>query len=259
MAGKRNKNGRYIPKNTIINTPNPKPASSSKFTFSKIIIYIIGSLFLYFTCPLLVELIKTRYEHSLSAEKIAEADLTLKEYRFERDTPKYRVYAVNFTINNTGNQDFTLIQAIPYDPEDKSSTLNFLQNNSCESYKNTTIEGGKLKDFTMHVFVPKEFIEIAKIREKYVLEYYSLADSSNGEKLKSKYSYSKFEIVAKVLIRGADKKYRGAVSAPFPMPYSKGEEYSGEGENNQLKAPTSVEFEERNEYFYKCPIKNITE
>lgn len=258
MASKRNKNGRYIPKNKIMSTPNPKPASSSKFTFSNIIKSIIGSLFLYFTYPLLVELIKTKYEHSLSAEKIAEADLTLKEYRFERETPKYRVYAVNFTINNTGNQDFTLIQAIPYDAEDKSSTLNFLQNNSCESYKNTTIEGGKLKDFTMHVFIPKKIIEYTKILEKNVSSQLHI-EIQTGERIKHKFNVSSFYIIAKVLIRGADNKYRGAISAPFEMLYSNGEETSKPIETSLKALPKSVDFEEKTEYFYNCPVKSITE
>ena len=185
--------------------------------------------------------------------------MTLKEYRYERETPKYRVYSVNFTINNTGNQDITLVQAIPYDPNDKSLTLNFLQNNSCESYKDSTIEHGKLRDFTMHVFFPKINIEFAKIQEQNVLEQYSLANIQTGEKIKPKLSYSNFEIIAKVLIYGADKKFHGAISAPFSIPYSKGEEYSGEGETSHHAVPVSVDFEERNEYFYKCPIKNITE
>ena len=259
MAGKRNKNGRYIPKNTIISMPNHKPASSSKFTLKNIIFSTIGSLFLYFTYPLLVELIKNKYEHYLSTIKIAEADLTLKEYRYERETPKYRVYAVNFTISNTGNQDFTLIQAIPSDPNDKSLTLNFLQNNSCESYKDITIEHGKFRDFTMHVFVPQKIIEYAKIQEKNVKEQYSLANGQTGKIINPEYSYSSFEIIAKVLIYGADKKYRGAISAPFEMQYSKGNEYSSERKNIVSSLPKPIDFEERNEYFYNCPIKNVTQ
>lgn len=220
---------------------------------------ILLFLLTYLVFPLITDYIKTKNAHTLSTEKIAEAGLTLKEYRYERETPKYRVYAVNFTINNTGNQDFTLIQAIPYDPNDKSLTLNFLQNNSCESYKDITIEHGKFRDITMHVFVPQEIIEYAKIQEKNVKEQYSLTNGQTGEIINPEYSYSSFEILAKVLIYGADKKYRGAISAPFKMQYSKGNEYSSERKNIVSPLPKSIDFEERSEYFYNCPIKNVTE
>ena len=192
-------------------------------------------------------------------KKTVEASLTLKNYIYERETPKYRVYKVNFAINNTGNQSVTLIQAIPFDPNDKSLTLNFLQNNNCESYKDITIEGGKFQDFTMHLFVPKDTIEFAKNSEQYNDKQYSIVDSQTGEKIKPMNSFVKFEIVAKVLIFGADNKYRGAISAPFDMPYSKGEEYSGGALNIHPFLPKSINFEERNEYFYKCPIKEIAE
>lgn len=250
MAGKRNKNGRYITKNLTIKAPETVPASSPRSIFislfeNTIVKILASAIFAIFLVWL---------GYYLTTRKTVEADLTLKEYRYERETPKYRVYAVNFTINNSGNQDVTLIQAIPYDPNDKSSTLNFLQNNSCESFKDVTIEGGKLKDFTMHVFVPKIFIEYAKIQEKNNFELYSPTDSKTDEKINPKYSYVSFEIVAKVLIYGSDKKYLGAISAPFEMRYSKGEEYNGETKSINFPLPKPVNFEVRNEYFYYCPI-----
>ena len=111
----------------------------------------------------------------------------------------------------------------------------------------------------MHVFVPKDTIEYSKNLEQYAYKQYSIINSQTGEKIKPKYSYIKFEIVAKVLILGADNKFRGAISAPFDMPYSKGQEYSDAALNIHPLLPKSVDFEERNEYFYKCPIKEITE
>ena len=111
----------------------------------------------------------------------------------------------------------------------------------------------------MHVFVPKETIKIANNLEQYTDKQYSITDSQTGEKIKPKYSFVKFEIVAKVLILDADNKYRGAISAPFDMPYSKGEEYSEEALSIHPLLPKPIDFEERNEYFYKCPIREIAE
>lgn len=253
MAGKRNKNGRYITRNLTIKAPETVPASSPRSIFislyeNTIVNILASAIFAIFLVWL---------GYYLTTRKTVEADLTLKEYRYERETPKYRVYAVNFTINNSGNQDVTLIQAIPYDPNDKSSTLNFLQNNSCESFKDVTIEGGKLKDFTMHVFVPKETIAFAKILEKNMSNQL-LIDPQTGERIKPIFSASRFYIIAKVLIHGADK-HLGAVSAPFEMLYSNGEEISNPIENSPKMLPKPVGFEVRDKYFYNCPVKNITE
>ena len=255
MAGKRNKNGRYITKNLTIKAPETVTESSprSKFIslFENTIVKILAS------ASFAIFLVWLGYY--LSTRKTVEADLTLKDYRYERETPKNKVYAVNFTINNSGNQDVTLIQAIPYDPNDKSSILNFLQNNGCESYKDAIIGGGKMQDFTMHVFVPKETIEYSKNFEKYALEHNPVINPRTGEKIKPNNSFSKFEIIAKVLILGADNKFRGAISPSFDMPYSKGEEYSDASLNIHSLLPKTVAFEERNEYFYNCPIKNATQ
>ena len=254
MAGKRNKNGRYITKNLTIKAPETVTVSSPRAKlislFENSIVKILASaIFAIFLVWL---------ANYFSTQKTANAYLTLKDYKYERDTPNYEVFAVNFTINNAGNQDLTLIQAIPYDAYE-ASTINFLQNNSCESYKNETIEGGKLKDFTMHVFVTKDSIKLMKIQEKNSLKQYSLTKSQFGEKIKPIFSAARFYVTAKVLISGADNINRGAVSAPFEMLYSKGEVISDPTEIFPKSIPIPVEFQVRDTYFYNCPIKNVKE
>lgn len=258
MAGKRTKNGRYIPKNIITTAPKPKLGSSFEFTARNILKYTFGVLLLSFFMPLLVDFVKIKFPDFFSTAKTANAYLTLKDYKYERETPNYEVFAVNFTINNAGNQDLTLIQAIPYDAYE-ASTINLLQNNSCESYKNETIEEGKLKDFTMHVFVTKDSIELMKIQEKTRLKQYSLTNSQFGKKIKPIFSAARFYVTAKVLISGADNINRGAVSAPFEMLYSKREVISDPTEIFPKSIPIPVEFQVRDTYFYNCPIKNVKE
>lgn len=169
----RNRKGRYITKNSPIKALGTSTSSSlwlilkslAENKIVKILAKVAFAIFLVWLA------------YYFATRKTVEASLTLKNYIYERETPKYRVYKVNFAINNTGNQSVTLIQAIPFDPNDKSLTLNFLQNNNCESYKDITIEGGKLQDFTMHLFVPKETIKFAKNLEQYADKKYSIIDS----------------------------------------------------------------------------------
>lgn len=46
--------------------------------------------------------------------KYVEADFTVTAVRIKTDTPTQRVYAIDFDLNNSGNQSVTLVNAVPY-------------------------------------------------------------------------------------------------------------------------------------------------
>lgn len=220
-------------------------------------ISLLENKYLKIICSVLFAIFLVYLAVFLQNRKVVGAELSLKEYRYVRETPNYKVYAVNFTINNTGNKDFTILQAIPADPNDKSETVNFLQNKNCETYTNQIIDGGKLKDFTVHVYVYKNLIEFMKLNEeRFQLFIYN---ELNGEKQKPKDILSRFQVIVKVLIKGADNNYFGAISEPIYMNYSKGYERLDVVELKRNKLPKSVIFTKRNEFFYNCPVKNLME
>ena len=173
-------------------------------------------------------------------------ELILKSYMYERETPKHKVYSVIFTINNSGNQDISLQQAIPYDT---TGAVNFLQNNSCESNTGFTVEKGQLKDFKMHVFMPKDLIELMKNLEKN--SKYSTMINSQGEVQNAISLQSQITVAAKVFIY-TDNKLLNAVMR-FELPYKLGDELNAEGLGK------TAEFKVSNDSLYKCPIREITE
>ena len=236
----------YISKSAPENSPEIEKTLNFKLTnFIKKHTVIFGGLVVLFTA-VIGPLIADGLKYSIRNYTVRNPELILKSYMYERETPKHKVYSVIFTINNSGNQDISLQQAIPYDT---TGAVNFLQNNSCESNTGFTVEKGQLKDFKMHVFMPKNLIELMKNLEKN--SKYSTMINSQGEVQNARSLHSQVLVAAKVFIY-TDNKLLNAVLT-FELPYKLGDELNAEGIGK------TTDFKVTNDSLYKCPIREVTE
>ena len=245
-SSNKNKLGRkgagYMSKPVPENSPEIEKTLNFKLTNfiekHKVIIAIIIGV-----ATLIAPSINSGLQILIKNYKERNPELILKSYMYERETPKHKVYSIIFTIDNSGNQDISLQQAIPYDT---SGYENFLQNNSCESNTDFTVKKGQLKDFKMHVFMPKDLIELMKNLEKN--SKYSTMINSQGQVQNASSLHSQITVAAKVFIY-TDNKLLNAVMR-FELPYKLGDELNAEGIGK------TAEFKVTNDSLYKCPINN---
>lgn len=180
-----------------------------------------------------------------------ETDLTIKSVNYLRDTSQFRVYSINFTINNSGDQDVTLIQAIPkeYTKFAVSDPLNFLLNNKCESYKDAIIEKGKIKDYQVQIYIHKLSIEAIKQIHKNTDTNKLVFDDKYGVFIKPSNISLSISAYVDVRIYGADQKYRKANSRPVSLLFRQGVESDADW------SLEPVQFVATKGKLYKCPIK----
>ena len=192
----------------------------------------------------------TFIDNKLERRKNAEADLTVASAKYERETPKYRVYAIKFVINNSGNQNVILRQALPYglpgkgNPDLRLPDLRLLQNNNCESFEDAEVKAGELKIFTVHAFLDKQVIELSKNMEAYLKQSGPNVGFQKPQKINTT-----IPAVIEVKIYSADKKYMSATSLRIELSFMNGTE-----ENVRLPE-MHVNFKDSEKNLIECPIK----
>ncbi len=154
----------------------------------------------------------------LTLEKSVEVDLSVTNLRIESDTPTHRIYAIDFVINNSGNQAISIKNATPFIRHvfDHDKPLKILTaSNRPETFTDNAVEGGQIKSFSAHAYVDKSFI-LAGIKDQKEFSKY-LGSLPNGKKLAVS-----MEVELGVRIYGADRKERSAISPPLGVIYSEG-------------------------------------
>lgn len=227
---KRNTNRRLATKIKTAYTSKSENVSKTLF----------ATKYLFF--PIIVALVVWGIIYCISTIKVIEAAISLKDYKYLRETPNYRVYEINFILNNNGNQPISLIQAIPYD---QSGYKILLLNNHCESYK-LNVEGGKLENFSMQAFVPKQDIEVVENFSRN-LKIPNIIDTATNKVIIGE-SYLQAKITAKVFI-SSNKKLMLATFHPINLQYKRGEE------GNASTSDVYVDFKETNEKPHECALK----
>ena len=128
------------------------------------------------------------------------ADLTVTGVQYDRETPKYKIYLINFDINNSGNSNIKVVSAAPFvDGQAKQELPRkwLLDNDQLESFQNNIIEGKKIVSFPMHIHIEKTLIEQGEVAQT----AFNKRDNNNNP--------SVLRVGTQVIIYGgSDRKYR---------------------------------------------------
>ena len=143
-----------------------------------------------------------------------EADLTVTAVEVESNTPSQTIYAIHFVINNSGNESIVVVNAAPFvkNLDQNIPPKILLATGLPETFKDSSIDGGKVKSFSAHAYLDDTFIRDGM---------------RDGEFLYNKTSENKpveIPIELGVRIYGADGKFRAATSIPIKITYSKGKQ-----------------------------------
>ena len=208
---------------------------------TKISIYILGVL-----TPIFFNYAAQYVNDYFGLSDISKGDVTATSFVYERETINYKVYSLGFRINNTGNTPFSIHQVIPFD--NKIKTYNFLQNGKCEIFKES-IEPKSIKNFNVHVFINKNYIEIVNNLSK-AYDFDNRLLDPKGNPVKAEKTFLTFEISANIQIYGSDQKYKIAVLKPMQIILQDGKESVAKINKDP------VDFNNINNYVYDCPINS---
>lgn len=152
-----------------------------------------------------------------------EVDLIATSVQVKSDTIKERVFAINFVVNNSGNQAVIVIDASPFT---RGITLNkppllLLNAYRPETFKDNVVEAGKIKSFSIDAHITKSFIN------------FGMSENANKP--------IELPIEIGVRIYGADRKFRAATSSPLTIRFVDGKQ------THFSVFPSSVTFKVANE------------
>ena len=184
----------------------PSPANKISSKNPTIRDYLIANL--YWIAPLTIATIVAVVTTYYQFHQVVEADLTVTNLSIESDTPNQRVYAINFLINNSGNQAINIKNSAPFirHISDTNQPIKLLTASSNpETFKDSLVKAGEIKSFLAHAYIDKSFISAGINDQKFFSK--QITNLPQGKILAVS-----MEVELGIRIYGGDRKERVAIS-----------------------------------------------